>query len=340
MDDKVIEIRNNNGESLRIYKEEQKKKGEVKKAKEDKKVHSPVDEAFHDIFGYYPAKAGEAMEKLTDAAYQIAQSVHVKHNQFLPGQYGNTKYQIDGLVETKDGNQQMIEAKDYTINGKKVGRGDLQKQEGALADLPMEKGIFASATDYTKDAKEYAKGTHINPRQVGIDLYHVRPSKEEDEKGRIKIIEIRMHAKGLAFDRAKWKILFTKETVQFLHDKYPKGYIGHLMIDNFYDASGKVKTCMHDITIDLNKKVDFKDEKQEKVEGRLDLPSCFIKYNGDYLEVKGIEYGIPIYNDEMTFTVTADGKPKILIKSEDGSVDKLITDEEIKKVLGKDGKGK
>ena len=43
----------------------------------------------------------------------------------------------------------MVEAKDYSIEGKKVGRGDIQKQAGALNDLPIKQGIFASAIDYT-----------------------------------------------------------------------------------------------------------------------------------------------------------------------------------------------
>lgn len=43
-----------------------------------------------------------------------------------------TLYQIDGLVDEII----MIEAKDYQKRNSKVPRADLQKQEGALSDLP------------------------------------------------------------------------------------------------------------------------------------------------------------------------------------------------------------
>ena len=39
-----------------------------------------------------------------------------------------------------------------------VGRPDLQKLQGALTDLPqIKEGYFTSATDYSCDAKKYAR---------------------------------------------------------------------------------------------------------------------------------------------------------------------------------------
>ena len=89
----------------------------------------------------------------------------------------------------------MVEAKDYSIEGKKVGRGDIQKQAGALNDLPIKQGIFASATDYTAPAKKYANSTHINPSQKPINLLHIRPSTELDRKGRVERIIINIEMK-------------------------------------------------------------------------------------------------------------------------------------------------
>ncbi|WP_396126071.1 restriction endonuclease [Cytobacillus firmus] len=51
----------------------------------------------------------------------------------------------------------MGEAKDYTVQGNKVGRPDIQKLGGAFGDLKdIKEGLFFSATDYTKPAIKYA----------------------------------------------------------------------------------------------------------------------------------------------------------------------------------------
>ena len=91
----------------------------------------------------------------------------------------------------------MVEVKDYTIDKRKVGRSDLQKLQGALTDLDFEKGVFVSATDYTKPAKKYSDGAEINPLQKEIDLFHIRPSTELDEKGRVKKFQINNSYKSL-----------------------------------------------------------------------------------------------------------------------------------------------
>lgn len=295
--------------------------------------YSEIDELYHKLVGKYPTKSGQAMERLTNAAFQIVQNVHVKHNQFIKSNYSDTEYQLDGLATTSDGNQQMIESKDYLISGNPVGRGDLQKQEGALTDLDMEKGIFSSATDYTKDAKEYAKGTHVNPRQTDIDLYHVRPSTSEDEGGRIKEIQVNLIARWPDFQNGKWEVLWTGESKQILCSQYKVGQHIEIRIDNIYDEKGVVINTLYDITTKLNKKVDLEDKSQKIIEGTVELPNGHIYVGNTMMSIEGIKYSIPIYNDSVTFVVKKDGTPAILIKSEDGSINKLLTDEELKKAL-------
>ena len=139
---------------------------------------SSIDEFFHGIYGFYPEKAGQAYELLVNAALKIInKDLDVKYNQFKEGIYSQQKYQLDGIKDDKE----SIEAKDYTIRNEKVGRPDVQKQEGGLIDLPYEGGIFASATGYTRNAEKYAEGTYKNPNGKPIDLYDIRPSTEEDE---------------------------------------------------------------------------------------------------------------------------------------------------------------
>src|SRR6188474_416562 len=136
---------------------------------------SPIDELFKEMFGYYPNKAGQGYELIVAAAIHIVTGEQTSSNDHYRGLYSGTDYQIDAVISNEDV-KHMVEAKDYTINNRKVGRGDLQKMQGALTDLDFERGVFASATDYTNPAKKYSRGTDINPIQKGIDLYHIRPS--------------------------------------------------------------------------------------------------------------------------------------------------------------------
>lgn len=124
-----------------------------------------------------PTKAGQAYEKLVAAALKLVTGIDYNYDQHITGIYSNTDFQLDAHSPQTS---TMVEAKDYSIEGKKVGRGDIQKQAGALNDLPIKQGIFASATDYTAPAKKYANSTHINPSQKPINLLHIRPSTELD----------------------------------------------------------------------------------------------------------------------------------------------------------------
>ena len=123
---------------------------------------SPIDNLFNELYGYYPKKAGTAYELLVAGALKIITGENIKYDQHLKGNYSETDYQLDGLNVNQN---QMIEAKDYSISNSKVGRDDIQKLQGALSDLNVDKGLFASATDYTKPAKKYSDGTIKNPIQ-------------------------------------------------------------------------------------------------------------------------------------------------------------------------------
>ena len=153
---------------------------------------SQIDEFFKGIYGFYPKKEGAAYEMLAAAVTKLlSQDSRVQHDEQLRGQFSQTLYQID-VLEDAQGSKKFGEAKDYTDRNAKVGRPDLQKLGGALPDLPVDGGVFYSATDYTKPAKKYAE----NAKQITgkpIDLMHIRPSTEKDEEGRIKTIVFRIH---------------------------------------------------------------------------------------------------------------------------------------------------
>lgn len=293
---------------------------------------SPIDELFYDLFGFYPNKAGTAYEIIVASAIKIISGDEIKYNQHLKGTYSKSDYQLDGLNIDK---KQMIEAKDYTINKKKVGRDDLQKLQGALSDLDVEKGIFASATDYTKPAKKYSESTSKNPLHKEIELYNIRESTELDEKGRINKFVVTLSMITPDFTLAKMNFAWTNDAIE----KFKKnGLIGEpikLSTDRFYNEDGTINCLIEDFTYN-NQPIHINMD-DEFGEGCWLLPNRFIKYENELYGFKGIEYKIPYKKNDTTFTIESDGQPKILIKSEDGKVNKLLTDEQFRKLTIENG---
>ena len=187
---------------------------------------SPIDDFFYGIYGFYPKKAGQSYELLVNAALKIVnKNSDVKYDQFREGIYSQQKYQLDGIKDEKE----SVEAKDYTLRNEKVGRPDVQKQEGGLIDLPYEGGIFASATGYTRNAEKYAEGTYKNPNGKPIDLYDIRPSTEEDEKERVKTVILHFTVVYPDFNKGIFIPVFTKDAQEKLLEKYPDGKINCLL---------------------------------------------------------------------------------------------------------------
>jgi len=290
---------------------------------------SPIDELFNELYGYYPNKAGQAYELLVAAAFKAVTGRQIGYDQHERGVYSKTDYQVDAVVPSDTG-KDMVEAKDYTIDERKVGRSDLQKLQGALTDLDFEKGIFASATDYTKPAKKYADGAEINPNQKEIELYHIRPSTELDEKGRVKKFVINITMIVPDFNNGQFQYAWTKEA----RDKFEKnGFIGKeitMVLDRFYKENGDIDCFLMDFTHD-NQPIRVNMDDEFGI-GCWLLHGKYIDVEGQLYGVKGIEYKIPYTRSTTTFTVEGDGKPKVLIKSDDGKINKLLTDEELRKI--------
>lgn len=304
------------------------------------KKKSTIDELFYQLYGYCPKKAGTALEILSGIAYSIInKDVVVKHDQKIKSDFCDTAYQLDGLVARPDGANEMIEAKDYTARNERVGRGDLQKMQGALTDLDIQRGKFVSATDYTKDAKEYAKGTQRNRRQVPIDLFQIYPSTKDDEKGRIKEIVVSMNVRCLDFASSQFKPIFDEKGLEFLKSHGFSNRHLALRIDGIYDKNGKVMQSIKEFTQGLNKLVDIKDSNQKEIIGETKMDGAYIKMVNDMLcPIAGLSYKVAIDDFNYEYSITQEGKPILLIRNLDGSTNKLLTDEELKKYqVMKDG---
>lgn len=189
---------------------------------------SPIDKIYQEIFGVIPAKSGTAYEMLACIAEHLMNQSDVKHDSKIRGEFSNSLYQIDVLSD--DGSDKsMGEAKDYTIQNKKVGRGDMQKLGGALPDLPdVTKGKFFSATGYTAPAKKYAAASQNFPSGKPIEIFEFRPSTEKDEEGYIKTIVIDMHFIIPYPYQGKWVSRLTKDGVEVCNSLVGEGGIAFL----------------------------------------------------------------------------------------------------------------
>ncbi len=295
---------------------------------------SPIDELFNELFGYYPTKAGKAYELIVAAALKVITGEEITYDQHVKGLFSGTDYQLDGLIEKDDSSKTMVEAKDYTIDGDKVGRGDLQKLQGALTDLPVSGGIFASATDYTKPAQKYSDGSRLNPSNKPITLYHIRPSTELDLDGRVKRITIEMEVILPDFLRGDYKAYFTTASNELLRSNHVN--IPSYRLDTFYDSKGKAHCSFYDFCL-KNQPISASIS-DEYALGCWVLTSMFVKVGEALYELKGIDYKIPYTRTVYPFDIGNEGNHKLLIKSHDGSINKLLTDVELKKIMFSNGK--
>jgi len=277
--------------------------------------------------GYSPRKSGEAYELLAAATYAIIHNVETMPNQFVKGTSGS-RYQIDALADKNV----MIEAKDYTLRKQKVSRGDLQKQEGALVDLPdVKEGVFASATGYTKEATKYAEGSTTNTQMKEITPYEIRPSSEKDEEGRIRTINLNFQVVWPMLSPSNTQFVFDTNEMERLRAGIAQGQMQEVRVDSVYDGNGNV-TTINDFIRNHNPSFKIDDEKINEF-----IPySSYIKIGDDCFKIKGIKYiDVPIGRICETFQIESRGNATLLIRSEKDNVNKLVTDVELKEALSK-----
>lgn len=297
---------------------------------------SVIDNLFNEIYGYMPAKDGQAYEMLATVVMKIlGEKNDAFHDERLRGKFSQTLYQIDTLLKSSAGDL-MGEAKDYTDRGAKVGRADLQKLGGALNDVEVDGGLFFSATDYTKPAKKYAEAAE---QIVGkkIDLFHLRPSIERDEEGRIKTIIVTMVAYLPDYMNAKFSPVFTPEGNEKIKSLLSTGVLNegsfHMLLHTIYDEHGSELTTIHNLA-----SCDFGGGFDESAKGSFILHGGHIKIKDHLVGIFGITYDVPYKTITEDIIIETKGIPKLLIKDEKGNIDKLITDEDLKRVKLINGK--
>jgi hypothetical protein len=290
---------------------------------------SPIDLIYQQLYGTLPAKDGVAYERLAAAVCKLLEPYGaVFHDKRIRGEFSKSMYQLDVQFQRND-IAVMGEAKDYTIDEKKVGRGDLQKFGGALPELPVDKGVFFSATGYTKPAIQYANAAK-NITGKPIDLFVLRPSVEEDVNERISAIRIELYLLRPNFDNAFIAILSEAGKSKF-KSLWPDATQVNINISAICDQDGKEVTSIFELS--SGKYCKYSEDLVAESWGTFLLPDCYILIEGQLIGIKGIEYKIP---HEITFyeiKIDMHGKAVLLIKDIDGTkLDKLITDVDLKTV--------
>jgi hypothetical protein len=283
------------------------------------------------LYGFRPKKEGQAYEMLLAAAFKLLEpGKEVGHDDFVRGVHSGTIYQVDAL--RNDGAERtMGEAKDYTARMSKVGRGDVQKLAGALPDLKVQSGILASATGFTKPAVKYA----ANAKDIvgsGISLWDVRPVIESDMDGRLQTIVLRMHVMTFDYPNSKFDLIYTHAGKLSLKDMLDKGLIGEsiqMEIDNIFNADGSVLITLADLT-----RGGFGSCDDKVHHGSFLLGGGHVYVRDRLIPIKAITYKVPVIEVEMReIKIRGDGVATLLVKSIDGSVDKVIRDADLKRVL-------
>ncbi len=291
---------------------------------------SPIDKIFKEIFGQSPDKAGTAYEKLACIAEHLMSDGVVKHDNKIRGSFSDSLYQIDVLSSCGADNS-MGEAKDYTIQNKKVGRGDLQKLGGALPDiLEVNKGKFYSATGYTKPAVQYAASSGSFPSGKPIEIYEFRPSTELDEVGTIKTIIIHIKVLIPKPQCGTWIPHFSEKGLDVLRQFFTDSEDGlqvNMMLENLYDSNGGLKLTIRDLT---SKNYGSINSDTKSAHASFLLKEHYIYVNGVLAELKGLEYTIPFSELNNKLEITDDSNLRFVLKNSDGEVIRFITDETLR----------
>ena len=293
--------------------------------KEPKYRKSENDKLFYDIFGYYPNKAGEAYEILSTAAYAIATSAaKASLNTRVRGNSG-ALHQLDGrlIIEEHD---VLLEAKDYKS---KIGLNKISEVKGRLSDLPVDCAVYA-AQQYTSPARKFAKGTFDNGDKKGVVLLDIRKSVKEDVVGRIGTVTLKISCSPFPeMDKLNWSFVLSRMTIEMIaKDGIDIQLENGILIVDDNDKNVEIIPEFEKAIFNLINEKSLSDG--DIISGYLQKHGLFAKLsNGKKYPIENFCYKVPICVISEEIKIAPNGKPVIYIKSDDGSINKLITDTDL-----------
>ena len=158
-----------------------------------------------------------------------------------------------------------------------------------------------------------------------ITIYEIRPSTEEDKKGRVWTIEVRFNAAWPDITPENVRPVYVKGEKERLNSNllskgYKEGEPIKLTSTELYDASGNVLTTI----------LDFTRNHQPHISDKVDKVTEMIPFSS-YLKIEGDMYAIERICE--VFTIEKQGNAKLLVKSEKDGVNKLVTDIELRDTI-------
>lgn len=291
-----------------------------------------MDTYFETIFGYKPAKRGTGYELLVGAVLKILnESQDVTHNVICEGKYSNDKYQIDALVKNKLASI-FIECKDYTERNKPTQRADVQKLAGALNNLDINAGILVSATGFTKPAIQYSESTKLNPNTKEIELFLIRPSTEKDTKGVMLSLCVSLNIETIDHENSKViPIMDIKKVQEVLkRNGYKVGNQCNVIANRLLKSDGTLYKYISEIVNDktINPSVNGISRGEFYFE-----EDVFTRLYGELIQVNKLIYEVRHKVTCIPEFVKIEDKAVLVVKSQDGGIDRIITEKQLKSVI-------
>lgn len=190
--------------------------------------------------------------------------------------------------------------------------------------------ISCSVELHTKPARKFAKGTFENGDMKGITLLDIRKSNNNDLLGRIGSVTLDITVPPFPeMDCIKWCFyLSSNAEMSIKRDEIDiNSEEGILIVDN----EGSDKFIIQDFEKDALKQIQGKQFKDgELVSGCIREHGLFAKLsNQKAYEIDAFYYTVPICVIHERTVIKPNGKPVIYIKSDDGIINKLITDQDL-----------
>lgn len=305
---------------------------------------SEIDSIFYFLYGFYPTKEGQSFELLVGAVLKILNSSkRIVWDERARGEYDSNSYQIDVTVYGTDSHI-AVEGKDHTKDEAPVGRPELDKLAGSLIEVNHSTGYFFSATGYTRDAIRKAKASAINPRAKRIDLYHLRASSILDRPNRIETFIVRFHLPEMDLNNTGLlPVLSPKEVAELfpgisekvnlesrIRFQWNKNIITCYV--GLFDSEGVKQGYYRFRKTFAEKFLDVVENGNWRIEGTWDVEDGLIEAHGKQLPLLQVNYRVAFNLTTVTDTISAIGSPILLVRSDENTLDKLITDHQLRGV--------
>jgi hypothetical protein len=286
---------------------------------------SRIDSMYEEVFGERLAKSGAAFERFAAIAMHVVLGGVVKADARLRGEWSKSVYQIDALQS--DGvSCVMGEAKDYTTraNRGRVGRDDLQRLAGALADLDgIDKGAFFSATGYTGPARKYAGVAGQMPAGKPIDLFHLDDFCEDDLAGRIRRICVIMHLCIPMPEPSSFQVVLSDMGFNKLREMNAGPDDFERVASWFHDANGNPATTIAELTSQGYGEVD---PETKIASGCYLLDDQYLLVKGVPVSVCGLAYSVPHHFDTIEMDIEDSSTHRLTLRDSSGNLLKVLSD--------------